>query len=132
MTHGLSQQHALQQRRLTLQGTHGCSDVPTANASAQQNLAHPSPHTLAPYLLSLGSRGASDGLGRGQSGQVSRAARGCSPSSWLGILDKAALHSPALGLHHPLALPWDQQAPKVLVSPARSSTALSLRCRQPG
>lgn len=62
---------------------------------------------------------------------MSRAAQGCSPSSWPGTLDEAALHSPALGLQHPLALPWDQQALKVPVSPVTSGTALSLSCRQP-
>lgn len=62
VTHRLSQQHTLQQCWLTLQGTH--SDMSTVDASVQQTLAHPNPHTLAPYLLSLGSRGASDGLGQ--------------------------------------------------------------------
>lgn len=64
VTHGLSQQHTLQQCRLALQGTHRCSDVSVVDASVQHTLAHPRPHTLAPYLLSLGSRGASDGLGQ--------------------------------------------------------------------
>lgn len=41
----------------------------------------------------------------------------------------AALHSPALGLQHPLALPWDPQGLKVLAYPGTGSTALSLSCR---
>lgn len=74
--------------------------------------------------------------GAEEKGQVSRAAQGCSPSSWPrntrgAPAVEAALHSPALGLRHPLALPWDRQGLKVLACPGTSSTALSLSCRQP-
>lgn len=128
MTHGLSQQHTLQQCRLTLQGTHGCSDVPTADASTQQTLANPA---LTAWLLTfspLAPGGPAMAWGRGQSGQVSRAAWGCHAMPSCDAL--RALHSPAPGLQHPLALPWDQQALKVPVSPATSGTALSLSCSQ--
>lgn len=112
---------------------HPVDPCPPWGLQQHPGVGGPLPRTLAPYLLAFGTGRASDSLEhREERGEVSRAAQGCSPSSWLGKLPtaEAPLHSPALGLQHPLALPWDRQGPKVPACPGTSSTALSLSCRQ--